>query len=126
MSDVNIVDPDDIYLTDWISFDKVRGIFVISNEAQNILYREKEIICSYSGAVDWGHMFFCELLNLYSGQSIYNYALGTCDFASEIARLYQEGHSHDVIEWVERKKNEEWFTKAAAMMATIIKDLPRV
>lgn len=125
MSEVNIVDDGMIYINDYISFDVECGWFRLSDMAQNILYREKEIICSYSGSVEWGHMFFCELLNLYSGDSTYNYALGTVNYASSIKKLYEEGHQKEVADWVERKKNEVWFTKAAAMLANIIRDLPR-
>lgn len=125
MSDVNIVDDGMIYINDYISFDTEDGWFKLSDMAQNILYREKEVICSYSGSVEWGHMFFCELLNLYSGGSPYNYALGTTDHAKDIERAYKNGHKKEVIDWLERNKNAMWFCKAAAMLATIIKDLPK-
>lgn len=115
-----------IYINDYISFDTEDGIFRLSDMAQNILYREKEVICSYSGSVEWGHMFFCELLNLYSGGSPYNYALGTNDYAKDIEKAYKSGHQKEIEEWVERKKSEEWFCKAAAMLGNIIRDLPKM
>ena len=59
----------------YISFDPEYGKFTLSKPAQEILYRKKQVICSYSGCVEWGHNFFCELLDLYSGNSQYNYAL---------------------------------------------------
>ena len=113
-----------IYINDYLSFDTTDGWFNLSDTAQEILYRKKGVICSYSGCTEWGHMFFCELLNLYSGQSIYNFALGTTDFKDEIEKLYKAGHGQEVIDWVKRKKDEVWFCKAAAMLVNIIKDLP--
>ena len=112
-----------IYINDYLSFNTTNGWFELSHKAQEILYRKKHVICSYSGCTEWGHMFFCELLNLYSGQSIYNFALGTTDFKDEIEQLYRIGHSQEVIAWVNRHKNEIWFCKAAAMLRTIIDDV---
>ena len=116
----------EIHINDFISFDTEDGWFKLSDRAQTILYREKQMICSYSGSVEWGHMFFCELLNLYSGASPYNYALGTTDHAETIEKMYAEGHKQEVIDWIKRKKDDEWFCKAAAMLGNVIKDLPEM
>ena len=113
-----------IYINDYLSFDITDGWFKLSDMAQEILYRKKNVICSYSGCVEWGHMFFCELLNLYSGQSTYNYALGSLDFKYEIETFYKNEHKQEVIEWIKRNMNEVWFKKAANMIAAIIKDVP--
>ena len=113
-----------IYINDYLSFDKDDGWFTLSNKAQEILYRQKQLICSYSGCVEWGHNFFCELIDLYSGNSQYNYALGTYVHADEIDRMYKEGHSEEVINWVEKHKDDYWFSKAAAMLSSIIEDAP--
>lgn len=115
---------DDIYIDDYISFNAEYGRFDLSPLAQEILYRKKQVICSYSGCNEWGHKFFCELLDLYSGGSQYNYALNTVVHADQIDRMYREGHKEEVINWVNKHKNDEWFSKAATMLMTIIQDLP--
>ena len=117
---------EDIYINDYISFDSERGWFSLTRKSQEILYRKKQVICSYSGCTEWGHKFFCELLDLYSGNSQYNYALGTIVHADQIRRLYEEGHSEEVTNWVNNHKNDVWFSKAAAMLANIIEDVPEV
>ena len=122
MEKVNNID--NIYINDYIEFNPESGWFELSLMSQEILYRKKGVICSYSGCVEWGHKFFCELLDLYSGDSQYNYALGTVIYSKEIEEMYKTGHSEEVINWVEKHKNDYWFTKAAAMIASIIKDVP--
>ncbi len=115
---------DNIYINDYVSFDPDSGWFALSNIAQEILYRQKQVICSYSGCIEWGHKFFCELLDLYSGNSQYNYALGTVVHADQIEKMYQNGHSEEVTNWVKKHKNDLWFSKAAAILAKIIEDVP--
>ena len=117
---------DSIYINDYLSFNPEYGMFEVSLKAQEILYRQKQVICSYSGCVEWGHKFFCELLDLYSGDSQYNYALGTVVHKDQIEKLYKDGKQDRVIDWVERHKDDYWFAKAAAMLAEIIKDVPEV
>lgn len=118
-------DTDMIYINEYLSFDTERGWFGLSRDAQEILYRKKQIICSYSGCMEWGHEFFCELLNLYSGTSKYNYSLGTIDYKAGIAREYERGHKEEVAEWIIKHKDDEWFVKAADMLKNIIDDVPR-
>lgn len=122
MSEIN----DSIYINDYLSFDPDDGWFKLSAKAQEILYRQKQVICSYSGCVEWGHNFFCELLDLYSGDSQYNYALGTVVHKDQIEKLYKDGKKDGVINWVERHKDDYWFSKAAIMLANIINDVPEV
>ena len=115
-----------IYINDYISFDTENGWFILSREAQEILYRQKHLICSYSGCVEWGYNFFCELLDLYSGGSQYNFALGTVIHKYELEEAYKAGHVKEVIDWVNRKKEQEWFKKAADMLVKIIDDVPEM
>lgn len=115
-----------IYINDYISFNPDHGRFELTSKAQEIIYRQKNIICSYSGSVEWGHEFFCELIDLYSGSSKYNYALGTVVHKEQIEKMYNKGHRDEVTEWVKRHKDDYWFTKAAAMFAKIIEDLPEL
>lgn len=117
---------DIIYINDYLSFNPDHGWFELSSKAQEILYRQKQVICSYSGCVEWGHKFFCELLDLYSGDSQYNYALGTVVHKDQIEKLYKDGKEDGVIDWIERHKGNYWFSKAAAMLVEIINDVPEV
>lgn len=69
--------------------------------------------------------FFCELLDLYSGGSKYNYALGTVVHKDDLEEAYKSNHKTEVINWVNRHKDEVWFCKAAAMLTNIINDVPK-
>lgn len=113
-----------ININDYIYFNCDDGKFTLTNEAKEILYRKKQIICSYSGCIEWGHEFFCELLDLYSGCSIYNYSLNSFKHKETIEELYRKGHSAEVSQWLEKIKDKTWFTKCADMLVTIIDDIP--
>jgi hypothetical protein len=82
--------------------------FCLTPEAQEIIYREKHIICSYSGSNEWCNHFVCQMVDLYSGASIYNYALGTTDHEKEIPELVKEGYAENVINFIKRIPIEEW------------------
>lgn len=43
---------DNIYINDYIDFNPDNGRFELSKIAQDILYRQKEVICSYSGGIE--------------------------------------------------------------------------
>ena len=118
-------DDKNIYINDYLSFNPVNGYFELSYAAQEIVYRQKQVICSYSGCVEWGHNFLCELLDLYSGNSKYNYSLGTIEYKKGIAREYERGHKEEVTRWIIKHKDDEWFSKAATMLVNIINDLPK-
>jgi hypothetical protein len=117
---------DNIYINDYIEFDPEVGMFQATKKTSEILYHEKGIICSYSGIRSWSHHLFCQLLDLYSGRSEFNYSFGTVKFDRDIAAVYAKGYSDKVIEWVEKTKGEYWFTKAAAMFASIVDDVPTI
>ena len=114
-----------IYINDYLSFNPVNGYFELSYEAQEIVYRQKQVICNYSGCVKWGHDFFCELLDLYSGNSKYNYSFGTIIHKQGIALGYKNGRGKEITEWIIKHKDDEWFSKAATMLVNIINDLPK-
>ncbi len=117
---------DNIYINDYIGFNPDSGWFELSTMAQDILYRQKQVICSYSGSTEWGHNFFCELLDLYSGGSKYNYALGMVVHKDDLEEAYKSGHKQEVVDWVNRHKDDIWFCQAAAMLANIIRDVPEI
>ena len=90
-----------IRINKYLYFDKDCGVFALTNEASEIIYRKKEIICSYSGADEWCNHFVCELIDLYSGCSRYNYALGTIVHETEIPEIWKY-NKDSVCDWVEK------------------------
>lgn len=109
-----------INLNDYLYFDKSAKKFIATDKTAHILYREKDIICSYSGVDEWTHFFMCELVNLYSGHSVYNHSMSDIDYAESLERCPTE----NVERWIERVKKEEWFIKAIDMFSKIIEDIP--
>ena len=79
---VNIIE-----INKYMYFDKNCGVFCLTSEASEIIYRQKEIICSYSGADEWINFFTLEMMNLYTGSSPYNHAIGTCDHHEAFPRI---------------------------------------
>lgn len=114
------MDENVIELNDYLYFDKSAKKFIATDKTAHILYREKDIICSYSGVDEWTHFFMCELINLYSGCSVYNHSLFDIDYAESLEIFPTE----DVERWIERVKKEEWFIKAIDMFSKIIEDIP--
>lgn len=112
-----------IKVSKYVYFDKESGNFFLTSEAQNIIYREKNIICSYSGSNEWCNHFICEMLDLYSGASRYNYALGTTVHETEIPKIFKV-NKESVIRWIDRIRDEEWGFKMFKMFDNIIDDLP--
>ena len=113
-----------INISKYVDFDKENGLFYLTNEASEIIYREKSIICSYSGSNEWCHHFVCELIDLYCGCSKYNYSLGTTEHEKRIPELIKEGYVKEVEQFINRMKIEEWGIKAFNMFDNIIDDLP--
>lgn len=114
---------DKISINKYLYFDCESGRFALTDEAAEIIYRQKQIICSYSGADEWCNHFVCELLDLYSGSSIYNYALGTVKHETEIPEIFKQNED-SVISWIEKSMKKEWGMKAFSMFEKIIDDLP--
>lgn len=111
-----------IAINKYLYFDKDSSRFCLTNEASHIIYREKNIICSYSGANEWCNHFVCELIDLYTGASKFNYALGTTEHEKAIPKLKKDGV--DVDRWIEESfESEEWAKHLSAMFVNIIDDL---
>lgn len=115
-----------IEINKYLYFDCEDGAFRLTDEAQNILYREKEVICSYSGCDDWCNHFIHEMMNLYTGSSPYNYALGTCDHHNQFNDMWNSGHKVEVIDWVRRSVNKQWGIHMYQMIVNIIDDVPKI
>ena len=114
-----------IKINKYICFDKDNGVFKLTDEAAEIIYRKKEIICSYSGADEWVNFFTLEMMNLYTGSSPYNYALGTCNHHEAFPRMFKENPA-GVCDWVEKSLSKEWGQHMYKMIKNIIDDLPNL
>ena len=114
---------DRITINKYMYFDKINGVFRLTSEASNIIYRQKEIICSYAGADEWINFFTLEMTNLYTGASPYNYALDTCDHHEAFPRLFKQNKDF-LFKWVENSITTEWGTRMYKMIENIIDDLP--
>jgi hypothetical protein len=106
-------------------FDTESGYFYLNNETSEVIYREKGIICSYSGANEWCNHFMCELIDLFSGSSQYNYALGTTIHEKEIPKIWKD-NKQSVIDWINKSKAKDWFKAAAKMFDEVIDNLPNL
>ena len=102
-------------------FDAECGRYGLTSEASHEIYREKELICSYSGASEWLHHFTCEMLDFCSGASIYNYAIGTIKHEEAFPKIFSE-NKEAVIRFVERTLEEPWGKKMYELIEAIIKE----
>ena len=109
-----------IQVNKYVYFDIEYGKFFLTSEASELIYRERELICSYSGANDWIHHFVCEMLDFCSGSSIYNYALNSYKHEEELLRLFKE-HKEVVIDFIKRTIEEPWGKKMYQDIESIIK-----
>lgn len=119
------MEENNININEYMYFDKECGKFFLTSEALEIIYRKKNVICSYSGANEWIHHFTCEMLDLYSGSSKYNYSLGQTVHENELPEIFKQNKA-GVIEWIERIQGEEWGIHMFATIKNIINDLVEV
>lgn len=108
-----------ININKYLYFDTEYGRFQLTSEASEIIYRKKNLICSYSGANEWIHHFTCEMLDFCSGSSVYNYALGTIKHEDEIPKIFKV-NKESVINFVKKSVDELWSQKMYKMIEMII------
>jgi hypothetical protein len=106
----------------YVIYDKTSKTFGLTWQAQGIIYREKGMICSYSGSSEWCHHFFCQMIDLYSGASPYNYALGSCDHEKRIPEIPKE----TILNWIEKSKNKTWWKKMVESFDFVFDNLPQI
>ena len=114
-----------IEINKYICFNRDFGVFQLTPEASEIVYRKKNLICSYSGADEWINHFVLEMMNFYTGDSPYNYAIGTVDYHKEFPEIFKS-NPEGVCEWVERSLTKEWGKHMYKMIEYIIDDAPAV
>ena len=107
----------------YVYFDKENGRFYLNEEAQKIIYRDKNIICSYSGSNEWCNHYFCELIDLFSGSSKYNYSLGTTVHETEIPKIWKI-NKESVIKWMENNLEKDWFKRMVESFDKVFDNLP--
>lgn len=90
------------------------GSFKLNEEGIKILHDESKLITSYSGVHYWCNHFICELLDLYSGTSEYNYSLGTIQHQKEIAQGWNN-NKDSIIQWFYTNSDKLWFQLAEKM-----------
>ncbi len=113
------METNEIKINKHLYFDTDSGRFFLTQEASHVIYREKGLICSYSGANEWAHHFVCEMLDFCSGASIYNYAIGTVSHEKEIPKIFKE-NKEAVLTFVNRTIEEPWGKKMYEMIEMII------
>ncbi|MBU3186566.1 hypothetical protein [Clostridium estertheticum] len=109
----------EISINKYMYFDTEMGKFYLTSIASEIIYRKKELICSYSGANEWINHFTCGLIDFYSGSSIYNYALGTTEHEKEIPRILKIS-KEAVIDFINKSIEEPWGKLVYRMIENII------
>ncbi len=100
-------------------FDTTYGKFFLTHDTGEMIYRQKGLICSYSGANEWIHHFTCEMLDFYSGKSIYNYALNSYRHKDELAKIFKEDKDV-VINFINASIEESWGKKMYKTIENII------
>ena len=116
---INKMENKQISINKHMYFDTEFGHYCLTSEASELIYRQKNLICSYSGANEWIHHFTCEMLDFCSGSSIYNYALGTIRHKEEIAKVFI-ANKENVINFVTKSLEVPWSKKMYKMIEMII------
>lgn len=111
-----------IEINKYMYFDENCGLFRLTSEASEIIYRQKEVIRSYSGADEWINFFTLEMMNLYTGASPYNYTIDSCDHHEAFPRIFKETKD-GLCAWVEKSLTETWGQRMYKMIESIIDDL---
>ena len=102
---------DNIAIGKYAYFDAETGYFRIIAEVSELIYRDKELICSYSGNQEWANHFICELIDLFSGSSKFNYCLETTVHEKRLQELWRANCKEQIIGWINKSLNEQWFQK---------------
>lgn len=107
----------------YVYFEEWDGKFWLTDEALNLICSKKHIIVSEVGANEWCNFFFCQLINIFSGNSEYNYSLPiTTDYEMGIETIWKT-NKNAVIDWLFESKKEKWFIKCGATFDFLIDNL---
>lgn len=114
-----------IQVNKYVYFNTENGYFYLTSEASEMIYRQKNLICSYSGSNEWINHFVCEMLDFYTGDSIYNYALGTVNYEKDIPRIFKE-NKEKVIDFIKKTTEESSTRKMYKTIENIIDEAEEV
>jgi len=116
---------EDIKIGKYVLYNVESGNFYLCPEAQNTIYRQKGIICSYSGSSEWCNHFFCQFIDLFSGASPYNYALGSVDHEKTIPTILQkEDGKTRIAEWIVSEQRKPWWINMVESFEFMFENLP--
>ena len=116
---------EDIKIGKYVLYNVESGNFYLCPEAQNTIYRQKGIICSYSGSSEWCNHFFCQFIDLFCGGSPYNYSLGCFEHEQEIPKIIkQEGGKERIVDWLTKQQPKPWWTKMVEAFEFMFENLP--
>lgn len=117
---------DYIEINKYVYYSKEDCKFFLTNEAGNIIYREKNVISSYSGANEWCNHFICELMDVYNGVSLYNHAIGCFSYE----KLFQDAvegtddiDSESAFDYIKNYAESKVGSKVFSLFEHVIDDL---
>jgi len=117
---------EEINIGKYVVYNPEYGKFHLTSEASNTIYRKKELICSYSGADEWCNHLFCQFIDLFSGSSPYNYALGTCNHENEIPQILKENKDEEdpIVRWINKQLIKKWWNNMVDAFEYMFDRLP--
>lgn len=98
------------------------GLFLPNEKVSELLYTNTELICSYSGVTAWCNHVICELIDIYSGTSIYNYAFNCYKLEEKIKNDWNRTPEL-VIDWIFNILEKEWFKLVISSFENIIESI---
>jgi hypothetical protein len=110
-----------IQMNRYVYFNCEDGRFYLTQRAQEMIYHEKNLICSYSGSDEWCNHFTCEMIDFCSGASVYNYSLGTVKHEKEIPEILEQNRE-ELIKWIEHSREMPWGKKCYDLIERIIEE----
>ena len=112
-----------ININKYLDFDKVTGKFALTIVGEKIICEHKRVIRNHDGANEWCNHFVCELLNVYTGLSVYDSGYPGIQFEIEIPKNFSK-NKEDVFSFIKTSIKKEYGIKAYSMFEKIIDDLP--
>lgn len=98
------------------------GLFLPNEKVSELLYTNTKLICSYSGVTEWCNHVICELIDIYSGTSIYNYAFNCYKHEEKIKNDWNRTPEL-VIDWIFNILEKEWFKLVISSFENIIESI---
>ena len=110
-----------ITLSKYITFNKMNFKFELTEKGKDIILKEKKIITDAKGIDDWIHHFVCEMINLCSGKSPFNYTLDSIDHEKMLSEFFYINET--IISYIEPTENKQWLKKMYKIIDYIIDEI---